>query len=99
MGMGHADDPLLVLPGPALGCQLLAGVKAEIAVACAGSGVPPGGRDAIHSPAIAGGPHLIQAQAAIGRWTANQQRAALLRPDRLKRSLENREATTIQQQL
>ena len=97
--MGHADDPLLALPGPALGCQLLAGVKAEIVVACAGIGVPPGGWDALPSPAVASGPNLIQPQDAIGRRTTYQQGAALLRPDRLKRSQQNREATTIQQQL
>ena len=98
MGMGHTDDPLLVLPRPALRRQLFAGVEQEIAVPAMGVSRSPRLQIRLAAPAIARRPDVIQPQRGALARGSDQQSTSLLRPARQQGALQNREASTTQLQ-
>ena len=99
MGVSHTDDPLLVLPRPALRRQLFAGIEQEIAVPAMSLTRSPWLQIRLSPPTVASRPDVIQPQRAALALGSDQQRAAFLRPARQQGALQNREATTTQQQL
>ena len=82
MAVGTAQHPQAVVPGPALGQELLAGIKAESTGSLRGL-----------RPVVQSGPDALQMPAAA--CAAKQQSAAFSRTGRLKHTLQSDQRSPI----